>query len=336
VGLCAASGYRDRVSKGDGEVVDLGRSIRRQAIAALREIHDERVLPAAREALEDEDEEVRLGAAAILRDRQASDVLVDSLIRSPDRLPEPVLTELQDALLEFDDPWVGVTFARRFVQQGDDAAAADEHRQFIVRLLSRLEESDRMGVARAAAAELAANERERGERALALLSCLSETGVEALREALDKPHRADAARALGRLRNSSAMPDLVELLADEDVAARAAAARALGDIRDPRAVEGLLRASTDEQFVVREASIEALDRLGSAAVVFAIAAFVQPLLPGQSAGRVAAASFAPPDAHEDPGSQPETPAAISSGSPPGTLERLQAAARRARSRRQGL
>jgi HEAT repeat protein len=129
------------------------------------------------------------------------------------------------------------------------------------------------------------------------------------------------------------MTDLIELLSDEDAAARAAAARALGDIRDPRAVEGLLRASTDDEFVVREASIEALDRLGSAAVVFAIAAFVQPLLSGPAAGGVAAASF-PPSAVDELRAPPEPQSAISSGVEPGTLDRLRAAARRARARRQ--
>jgi HEAT repeat protein len=332
-GLLRALGYHDRVDTSDGGVVDLGRSIRREAIAALRDIDDERVLAAAREAIDDDDDEVRLEGVAILSERGASDLLVDSLVRSPSRLSEPVLTELRTALLDFEDPWVGVTFARAFVEQGEDAAIADDQAQFIARLLSRLEKSDREGVARAAAAELAADERERGERAFVLLSCLGETGVEALRGALEKAHRAEAARALGRLRDSSAMADLVDLLDDEDAAARAAAARALGDIRDPRAVEGLLRASTDEQFVVREASIEALDRLGSAAVAFAIAAFVQPLLSGPAAGRAAAASFSPPGV-EEAASEPEAPRAISSGAVPGTLDRLRAAARRARGRRE--
>jgi HEAT repeat protein len=331
--LCRALEYHDPVRLGDGERVDFGRSIRRKAIAALRGIDDERVLPAAREALEDEDEEVRLEGAAILRERRASDLLVDALVRSPG-LSEPVLTELRGALLELDDPWVGVTFARRFVEQGDEAAAAEDQRQFIVRMLSNVEKSNREGVARAAAAELAADERDRGERAFVLLSCLGETAVKELRGALDQSHRAHAARALGRMRDSSAMSDLIELLSDEDAAARAAAARALGDICDPRAVEGLLRASTDDEFVVREASTEALDRLGSAAVVFAIAAFVQPLLSGPGTGGVAGATFSPPAADELRAPL-EPPPAISSDAASGTLDRVRAAARRARARREG-
>ena len=100
-------------------MVDLGRSTRRKAIAALREIDDERVLPAARAALEDEDEKVRAGGRSDPLGAPRPDLMIDALVSSPDRLPESMLTELRNALLEFDDPWVGVTFARRFRRAGD-------------------------------------------------------------------------------------------------------------------------------------------------------------------------------------------------------------------------
>jgi HEAT repeat protein len=334
-GLWKALGYRDEVRTTDGTVVDLGRSVRREAMAALRGIDDDRVIPAAREALEDEDPEVGLEAARALKERGAADEVVDALARSPERLTEEVRIELRAAVLEPGAPAVGALFAEQIIRYGDQATRPDDEPAFLVELLSRHSASDRELAAWDAVAELGADDEGRAERAFVVLSCLGDDGVQALREALDRPHRAHAARALGRLRDSSALPDLIDLLGDADAPARAAAAQALGDIRDPRAVEGLLQASTDDEFVVREACIEAVDKLGSAAVVFAMAAFVQPLLSGPAAGQITATSFPSPGAEDLP-SHSDAPAAISSGSLPGTVDRLRAAARRARARRQGL
>ena len=73
--------------------------------------------------------------------------------------------------------------------------------------------------------------------------------------------------------------------------------------------------------------------LGSAAVVFAMASFVQPLLSGPAAAQIAATSVPSPGADDLP-SDPDTAAAMSSESLPGTVDWLRAAARRGRSRRQ--
>jgi hypothetical protein len=134
-------------------------------------------------------------------------------------------------------------------------------------------------VARAAVAELSSVDPDRRERAFAVLACVPEAGASALLEALEQPYRELAAEGLGRLRASSAVPDLLALLTHGEADARTAAAWALGEIKNPRAVEGLLSATTDESFPVREASTAALDKLGVSAVVFAIAALVQSLPP---------------------------------------------------------
>ena len=338
-GLCEALSYRDRVRLSSGEMVDLGGPVRRKAIAALREIDDDRATAAAAEALADDDETVRLEATRMLRERRISDPIVECLVRSSSDLPESVRTELRAALLELDAQDLGVAFAGRLIRDGDHATIEAEDGVFLERLLAGAAAADRRELARVAVDELANEDEARRGRAFAVVSALGEDGVGALRAALQQPHRAEAAAALGRLRDSSALPALLDLLGDEQAPVRASAARALGEIRDPRAVEGLLAASTDTDFVVRDAAGEALNSLGTSAIVFAVAAFVRPLLADRTAEHLEPASAVGEltggaeelhtgDASRMPvqDSTPKSPA-------PSALDRLRRAARRARTGR---
>ena len=199
---------------------------------------------------------------------------------------------------------------------------------FLERLLAGAAAADRGELARVAVDELANEDEARRGRAFAVVSALGEDGVGALRAALQQPHRAEAAAALGRLRDSSALPALLDLLGDEQAPVRASAARALGEIRDPRAVEGLLAASTDTDFVVRDAAGEALNSLGTSAIVFAVAA--EHLEPASAVGELTggAEELHTGDASRMPvqDSTPKSPA-------PSALDRLRRAARRARTGR---
>jgi hypothetical protein len=324
-GLRRALEYRDEVRLTSGQVQDLGAPIRREAMAALRATGDEEALAGATSALTDEDVEVRLEAIRTLDERGTPGPLIETLVRSPHGPPEPVGDELRAALVAAKGSRTGVAFAEQLLAAGDEAGDGAAHAELLGRLLSNGSDADRRNVAQAAIRNLVDSPDGRGDRAINVLSAVPEAGVEALLGELDQPHRVRVAEALGTLRDSRALTALSQLLDGDDPAARAAAARALGEIRDPRAVQGLVTASTDSDFAVREAAIGSLDQLGTAAIVFAFAAFVRPLLSGGGAPRAVesarafmdAASLDPGEAVEGvPEEQPTAPEAPAAQWPP--------------------
>jgi len=74
--------------------------------------------------------------------------------------------------------------------------------------------------------------------------------------------RAQAATALGKLGNSSAVAPLIAVLQNQSSAVRGAAANALGKINDSRAVEPLIALLQDSEPKVRALAARALGRLG--------------------------------------------------------------------------
>jgi len=78
--------------------------------------------------------------------------------------------------------------------------------------------------------------------------------------------RGAAARALGQLHATEAVPSLIATLADKIYYTRAGAARALGQIDDARAVSPLIELLKDDKEYVRWVAADALRRLGQAAV----------------------------------------------------------------------
>jgi HEAT repeat protein len=78
--------------------------------------------------------------------------------------------------------------------------------------------------------------------------------------------RAAAARALGHLRDGSAVDALIKALDDREEDVRAAAVEALGNIGDPRAVPALVSALPHQSLHQRLRLVDALQRFGRAAV----------------------------------------------------------------------
>ncbi|HVO72996.1 MAG TPA: HEAT repeat domain-containing protein [Ignavibacteriaceae bacterium] len=76
-----------------------------------------------------------------------------------------------------------------------------------------------------------------------------------------------AADALGEIKNSSAVNPLVELLHDTDKFVRLHAATALGNIGDPSAVAGLIEALKDEDNNVRRKAAEVLGNFGDSSAI---------------------------------------------------------------------
>lgn len=102
----------------------------------------------------------------------------------------------------------------------------------------------------------------------AVIVALSKLGDVALHELTlhlkhqELHHREGAVRALGLLRDSRAVPALVEALQDASFWVRMPAALALGHIGDPAAIPALEAATKDPEAVVRKAATEALKRMG--------------------------------------------------------------------------
>lgn len=86
--------------------------------------------------------------------------------------------------------------------------------------------------------------------------------------------RAKAAKCLGKLRCADALPALCEALIDRHWVVRLHCSRALGLIRDERAVPHLTRRLADRNWQVRQAVSEALGRVGGAAYLEILKAFV--------------------------------------------------------------
>jgi len=79
--------------------------------------------------------------------------------------------------------------------------------------------------------------------------------------------RRNAAVALGKIKDSSAVKPLITALNDENPIVRRNAAKALGEIQDNRAVEPLTAALNDDSPVVRRNAALALKGMGSSETV---------------------------------------------------------------------
>lgn len=84
--------------------------------------------------------------------------------------------------------------------------------------------------------------------------------------------RANAARALGKLRSPQSTPYLMELLRDEDGRVRASAAEALGLIQDKVSIEGLVLLIQDNVEKVQEQAVAAIAQFGRLATVALLSA----------------------------------------------------------------
>ena len=104
-----------------------------------------------------------------------------------------------------------------------------------------------------------------GEQAASALVAVGERTEPVLRKTLAGPAwvaRRNAAWALGALKDSEAVPALIDALKDTDAGVREQVAWALGAIGDRRAVDGLVAALGDSVAAVRKQAAWALGALG--------------------------------------------------------------------------
>jgi HEAT repeat protein len=112
-----------------------------------------------------------------------------------------------------------------------------------------------------------------GEQAASALVAIGSSTKPPLRRTLTAPvwvARRNAAWALGALKDSEAVPALIDALKDTDAGVREQVAWALGAIGDRRAVDGLIGALSDAAAGVRKQAAWALGALGDRRAVSAL------------------------------------------------------------------
>jgi len=82
--------------------------------------------------------------------------------------------------------------------------------------------------------------------------------------------RSDAAKALGKIKDVSAVESLINALKDEDFVVRWVAADALGEIKDSSSVESLVALLQDNDKFVRQHAVSALGNIGDPRAVNAL------------------------------------------------------------------
>lgn len=119
------------------------------------------------------------------------------------------------------------------------------------------------GLVQRLSAEDNAGARNSAIEALVLLGAASVDALLPLLDTTDPDERKFAVDVLGDIRDSRAVPGLMEKLRDDDENVRVAAAEALGKVRDPRAVDALIGCLAEyDQSWLDYASAEALGEIG--------------------------------------------------------------------------
>jgi HEAT repeat protein len=277
-GLVEAASYRELSGTSSEPARDLGVPVRVEAILALGGFDAEAGLEAVTAALRDPADRVRCAAVRVLFARTEASVLVEALrwlpadkgqsrtfaLRAVHGLRESVTpAALGDALIHNEDDELlnedELPLIHALVEDRP-AEAADELIQLLV---SSLE--DERGIV--------------ADRAGELLLRLAPASTEALAAELrGGPAAAEAAYILGRIADPQTLGALVEALGHDDARVRAESVSALAELRDPVAVKPLLDATHDADHAVRTQAGLALERFGTAAVIFGVAALLEPMI----------------------------------------------------------
>jgi HEAT repeat protein len=263
----------------DGMARDLAVGRRVEAVKALGTINTDHAEEGVVRALEDDDPRVRLAAVEALRSDPsvlAAETLARTAARWRDVGYERERAAAVGLLIELDDERLAVVYAQALVNdpERNELTVQDEHDLGRLFAKSGGEESSALG--ERLTQQLAAPDAKRRRRAHQALIGLGSTAVVPLIGALQDPARQDlACAALGRIRDTRAVPALVRVLGNGEPQVRVEAARALGDIRDGGALEALVHAAGDADARVRDAALEALDKLRSLVAGLGAAALVE-------------------------------------------------------------
>jgi HEAT repeat protein len=285
--LVEAASFHDLLPGRDGETLDLGATVREQAVLALGALRPDAGNGAVAGALSDPSDRVRAAAVRVLHAREETEPLAEALAWLPTG-PGHSRRLARQALGELARPDSARTLARALVHAPGNDPVEDEDTALLVRLFEGQHSSDaRSQVVEELLSSLADEREDVADRAEELLAELAPASVEAVISELAAgvvPHRAAA--VLGRIRDARTKDSLVEALEHRDACVRAESAAALGELRDPGAVQALLQATRDPDHTVRTQAGWALDRIGTVAVVVGVAQLLRPMVQGTGASGV--------------------------------------------------
>ncbi|HUO70422.1 MAG TPA: HEAT repeat domain-containing protein [Solirubrobacteraceae bacterium] len=286
-GLIAAAGYTELVPGSEGgTTVDVGASIREDALFALRDIALDRAGDVFVTALDDSSDRVRTAAVVALYERGDAERLAEAVACLPAGSGKARATAVR-ALFQLRSAGSGSKLAQALVNRRDLGPLSEEEEELVLALVRA---EDRPEAAEEVV-QLLIPTLDHGDevvivRAEALLVRLGPASIGPLIRELEvgaAPHRAVV--LIGEIRDARALQPLVAALSHPDARVRGQSCSALGKLRDPAAVEPLLRATQDPEHSVRVRASDALDAMGTAAIAVSIAALLRPTL-GQPVANV--------------------------------------------------
>lgn len=276
-GLLKAATYRELSSATDGTMRDLGIPVRADAILALGTLAPEAGEQVITAALRDPADRVRCEAVRVLHALREADAVAEAVRWLPEKGHSRKLAF--QALMDLRESVPASIVADALVHRDDDELLGDLDAQLILDLLDgeRPEATDAvLGVLLPALGD------ERGivaDRAADLLVRLAPESIDAVVDELQTgSNPAEAAYILGRIGDPRTLNPLVTALWHTDAKVRAESAAALAELRDPGAVKPLLEATRDPEHNVRSQAGAALDRMGTTAVIYGVAALLQPTI----------------------------------------------------------
>jgi len=254
----------------DGVVLDLDAPAKLEATQAVASLDRAGSVDALASALSSPAEPVRLAALEALGgsdDGRVVDILASAVGTERDARDAHGRSGALKGLLARDDV-SAVVLASALVERDDDLVIDVEQKAVLDELLAHADHEEAATVTAGLIRGLSSGDQRTGARCAELLVSIGERAVEPVIAALQRPEaRGEAARILGRLRDSRAVTPLLECLDGDASGTRAAAAWALGEIGHPSAVEALTASAQDPVYEVRAAVSLALNKFGNVAVL---------------------------------------------------------------------
>jgi HEAT repeat protein len=267
----AQSAAKALVSYGPQAVNSLARVLterephaREQAVRALGQIQDERVIPALSTALNDAEPSVR-NTLAVTLGKMGEGYVIPALCQLLQDT-DPAVVQSAIAAIE------KIGLPANPLEQAIYAVAKRDWVRAVVLGSASVESLTR--------ALRSTDEEVRREAARSLGLIGDSQAIKPLTESMQDERwfvRETAALALGRIKDPGVMEVLISALRDNSAGAREAAAKALGEIGDPRAIDPLINVFRNEEYYLKDDEYYVCEAASDALVKFGMRA-VEPMI----------------------------------------------------------